>query len=194
MHRSFAPRAIAVAFVVWGAATSAFAQTGGQAASVPRQPHLSLEGAAGVQLGYDGSLQSASFGFAPTRSLTLLLNAERTHIPTKIRSYEHGSSVERGGTVQFLSGEVRYAFWSDRRVSPYVLGGIGRGLSRPNVNEYFPQGSKRTVEVIYYGAGVRIPLGSRFDAQVDTRFTAAGGDGSDGSIFVPVRAGVAWRF
>jgi hypothetical protein len=192
MHRALALRAAAVAFVLFVAASDAFAQSGGvRTASAFRQPQFSLEGAAGVQLGYDGgSLQSASFGFAPTRSLTLLLSAERTHIPTKVRSYEHVWSAERGGTVQFVSAEVRYAFLAGRRISPFVLGGMGRGLSRPNVNEYFPDRVEREIGVVYYGGGVRIPLGTRFDALVDARFTATGDEG----IFMPLRAGVAWRF
>jgi hypothetical protein len=127
---------------------------------------------------------------AQTPSPPKLVNAERTHVPTKIRSYEHGWSAERRGTVQFLSGELRYAFFSDKRFSPYVLGGFGRGVSRPNVNEYFPNRVERDIKVVYYGAGVRIPVGARIDAIVDARFTATDDEG----IFMPLRAGVAWRF
>ena len=59
---------------------------------------------------------------------------------------------------QFISGEVRYALLTRWRVSPYVLGGIGGGISRPNVNKFFPDKRERHIQTIYYGGGVRIPV------------------------------------
>ena len=50
-----------------------------------------------------------------------------------------GTTSERGGTEQFVSGQVRYAFLPRRRVSPYVLGGFGRSaFLHGSVNEFFP--------------------------------------------------------
>ena len=93
----------------------------------PVAPKLlfSLEGAAGPQVYYRGSMQSIAFGFAPTRSLTLLVSAERSYVADKIERYVDGYSSERGGTEQFVSAELRYAFFLRKRVSPYVLGGSG---------------------------------------------------------------------
>ena len=160
-----------------------------------QEHRLSLEGAAGFQTYYRGTVQTVAFGFAPTRSLTLLVSATRSSVRDRIQQYDDGYDAERGGTEQFVSGELRYAFLPRRRVSPYVLGGFGGGVSHPSVNELFPDDNERQIHVIYYGGGVRIPVGARLDAFVDARFTMAVEARSDYfSVRYPVRAGVAWRF
>jgi hypothetical protein len=182
-----------VILVVGLSAAGASAQDGPSAASV--QPRFSLEGAAGLQVYYSGSMQSISFGFALTRSLTLLVSAERSHVADEIERHVDGYSSERGGTEQVVNAEVRYAFLTSKRVSPYVVGGAGRGLSLPNVNEFFPDEKERSIQVVYYGGGVRIPLRSRLDAFVDARIMVAAEAKSDYfGVRYPVRAGVAWRF
>jgi hypothetical protein len=156
---------------------------------------LSVEGAAGLQVYYRGSMQSIGFGFAPTRSLTLVVSAERSYIRDTIEQYADGYGFERGGTEQFVSAELRYAFLPKRRVSPYVVGGTGRGISRPNVNEFFPDKNERNIHVFYWGAGVRIPIQPRLDAFVDGRLIMALEARSDYfGVRYPVRAGLAWRF
>lgn len=174
-------------------ASAARAQEGAQ--TTAPEPHWTVEGAAGLQVYYDGSAQSVAFGFSPNRSLTVLVSAERTHIQDRVALYEYGYSAERGGTEQFVTGGVRYAFLTRRRVSPYVLGGIGRGISRPNVNEFFPDRKERNIHVLYYGGGVRIPVGPRFDAFVDARFIMSAEAATDYfGVRMPVRAGIGWRF
>lgn len=174
-------------------ASAARAQEGAQ--TTAPEPRWTVEGAAGLQVYYDGSAQSVAFGFSPNRSLTVLVSAERTHIQDRVALYEYGYSAERGGTEQFVTGGVRYAFLTRRRVSPYVLGGIGRGISRPNVNEFFPDRKERNIHVLYYGGGVRIPVGPRFDAFVDARFIMSAEAATDYfGVRMPVRAGIAWRF
>lgn len=156
---------------------------------------LSVAAAAGPQVAYAGSTVSAAFGFAPTRNLTLLVSVERSQIRDKIEQFDDGYAFERGGWEMFVSGELRYAFLADRRVSPYVVGGAGRGLSRPSVNEFFPHPNERNIHVIYYGAGARVPLGPRFDAFVDGRFIMLVEARSDYfGVRFPVRGGIAWRF
>lgn len=174
-------------------ASAARAQEGAQ--TTAPEPRWTVEGAAGLQVYYDGSAQSVAFGFSPNRSLTVLVSAERTHIQDRVALYEYGYSAERGGTEQFVTGGVRYAFLTRRRVSPYVLGGIGRGISRPNVNEFFPDRKERNIHVLYYGGGVRIPVGPRFDAFVDARFIMSAEAATDYfGVRMPVRAGIGWRF
>jgi hypothetical protein len=166
----------------------------GTAADAPER-RLSLEGAAGLQVSYRGNMQSAAFGFAPTRNLTLLVSVERSYVRDEIDRFEHGYAIERGGTELFVSGEVRYAFLVPKRISPYVLGGTGRGISRPNVNEFFPDRNERNIHVFYSGGGVRIPLGPRLDAFVDARFIMALEARSDYfGVRFPVRAGIGLRF
>jgi uncharacterized protein (UPF0248 family) len=52
-------------------------------------------------------------------------------------------------------------FFAKKRVSPYAVVGTGRGVERPNVNEFFQHGVDRKIVVIYYGAGARIPIHRR---------------------------------
>jgi hypothetical protein len=158
------------------------------------QLRWSIEGAAGVQIAYTGSIQSVAFGFAPTRSLTLLVGAERSRTEDEIEFYADGYASERGGLVEFVSAELRYAFFANTRVSPYAVVGTGRGVERPNVNEFFPHGIDRTIVVIYYGAGARIPIHRRLDAFADWRLIITGDDAAEMAVLGPLRAGVAFRF
>ena len=80
------------------------------------------------------------------------------------------------------------------RPSPYVVGGYGQGVSRPNVNERFPEAVSNSARVLFAGGGIQVPLRERINIFGDVRMTF-GAEGNDGIIaFVPVRVGVAWRF
>jgi hypothetical protein len=164
------------------------------AAGAAPQRRWSIEGAAGVQLLYTGTIQSVAFGFAPTRSLTLFIGAERSRTEDEIEFFPDGYSTERGGLVEFVSVELRYALFADKRVSPYAVVGTGRGIERPNVNELFPHGVDRRIVVLYYGAGARIPVHRRIDAFADWRLIVTGDDAAEMAVLGPVRAGIAFRF
>jgi hypothetical protein len=172
-------------------AADASAQT---AAGGTPQLRWSIEGAAGVQLAYSGTIQSVAFGFAPTRSLTLLIGAERSRTEDKIEVYPDGYASERGGRVEFVSVELRYAFFANKRVSPYALAGTGGGVERPNVNEFFPYGVDRKIFAISYGAGARIPIHRRLDVFADWRLIITGDDAAEMAVLEPLRAGIAFRF
>jgi hypothetical protein len=169
-------------------ATAASAQ-----GTVP-QRRWSIEAAGGVQGDLNGTIVSAALGFAPTRSVTLLIGAERSRTDDEITYYPDGYAATRGGVVELLSAELRYAFFSTRRVSPYVVIGTGRGTTRPNINDLFPHGVDRKIFAIYYGAGARIPVHRRLDAFADWRLIVMGDDASEMAVLGPVRAGVAFRF
>lgn len=154
----------------------------------------SLEAAAGVQSGNSGSVQSFAAGFAPSRSLTVLLSAERSRIEEDIDYYPDGSSGDRGGVIEFVSAEVRYAVFAQKRVAPYALLGTGRGLERPTISAYFPYGENRRIVVVYYGAGARVPLGRRVDVFADWRLIVTGDDAAEMAVIGPIRFGVALRF
>ena len=79
---------------------------------------FSIQGAAGPTIVDPGHNLSAAIGFSPMPRLTLLLDVQRTHIPTRITRHEHGSSATRGGTLTALSGEVRVSLWPSPRVTP----------------------------------------------------------------------------
>ena len=159
-----------------------------------RRLRWTIEGAAGVQLDYTGTIQSVAFGFAPTRSLTFLIGAERSRTEDEIEVYPDGYASERGGLVEFVSAELRYAFFANKRVSPYLVGGAGGGVERPNVNKFFPHASDSNIVAIYYGAGARIPIHRRLDAFVDWRLIITADEGSEMAVLGPLRGGIAFRF
>ena len=168
-------------------------QPGASAGAPDRR--LSVEVAAGPQTYYVGSTVSAALGFAPTRRLTLLLNVEHSYGRDEIDRFPDGYAFERGGTETFVSGELRYAFLADRRVSPYVVAGMGRGRSRPSVNEFFPEPNEKNIAAVYYGGGVRIPVAPRVDTFVDGRIIMTLEGRSDYfRVRFPVRGGLALRF
>jgi hypothetical protein len=177
-----------------GLMLSAAAASAQSAAGGTPQLRWSIEGAAGVQLAYTGTIQSVAFGFAPTRSLTLLIGAERSRTDDKIEVYSDGYASERGGVVEFVSAELRYAFFASKRVSPYAVVGIGGGVERPNVNDFFPYGIDRNIVAISYGGGARIPIHRRLDAFADWRLIITGDDAAEMAVLGPLRAGVAFRF
>jgi hypothetical protein len=187
-----------VILVFWLSVVAAFAQDQPSAGSVQTQPRFSLEGAAGPQIDYRGSMQSVAFGFAPTRSLTLLVSAERSHIRDEITRYPDGYSAQRGGTTQFVSAELRYAFFPSKVLSPYGVIGRGSGTFRQNVSELFPDTRTQRIDAFYLGAGVRIPARRWLDAFVDarliTQMITTGDNRAEMGIFMPLRAGLAWRF
>jgi hypothetical protein len=159
-----------------------------------QERRLSLEAAAGLHTYYHGDVQSIALGFAPNRRFTLLISAERSYVRDVVDRYEDGFGFERGGTDTFVSAELRYAFFPNRRVSPYLVGGTGAGNSRSNVTEFFPEQSDQSFQVIYYGAGARMPVRPWLDAYVDGRFTMSLGKSDYLRVRLPVRAGLAWRF
>jgi hypothetical protein len=172
----------------------ALAASAASAQSAVPQSRWSLEAAGGVQGDLNGTIVSAALGFAPTRSLTLVVGAERSRADDEVTYYPDGYSATRGGVVEFVSAELRYAFFATRRVSPYLVIGTGRGMERPNVNELFPFGVDRRIVAIYYGAGARVPVHRRLDAFADWRLIVTGDDASEMAVLGPVRAGVALRF
>jgi hypothetical protein len=141
-----------------------------------------------------GDLQSVATGYSPTPKVTVLVGAWRMHRPTTLRRYsDGGSSLTRGGTTQFVSGEVRFSFLAGERVVPYAFTGGGLGVSRPNVNQAFPDRVTNTAYVIFGGGGLAFPLGSRLSASADLGLVMLGERDVIRPI-LPVRAGLTWRF
>ena len=140
-----------------------------------------------------GNSQSLSFGVPAGPYVKFLASAERSHLPTEINRYEHGYGATRGGTLTFVSAEIQVAPSPFARLSPYALAGLGRGTSRPNVNELFPHRVTNAATLLFLGGGVRVPLGGHVSAFVDARFAMHGERGEVG-VTLPIRAGLAWKF
>ena len=159
----------------------------------PGLDRFSLQVGAGPLLKSDGHTVSAAFGFSPISRVDLVVNVERDHLPFQRDTFSDSLSITRGGTLTWVSGEVRASVFPPHRISPYGLAGIGDGRSRPTVNDAFPNPVENDLRVVYFGGGVRVPIRSGLSVFGDARaMLALEGDGLTG--LWPVRAGVAWRF
>jgi hypothetical protein len=156
---------------------------------------LVVQGSAGPTLTDGGYSVAANVGFSPLSRLTVLFGVEQTHLFSRFTSDGRGGgNAFRGGTLTFASAELRATLLGRDRTSPYVFGGYGHGVSRPNVNERFPNEVTNTARVLFVGGGIQVPVRDRINIFGDVRL-AFGTEGNDGIIaFVPVRVGVAWRF
>jgi hypothetical protein len=155
---------------------------------------LVLQGSAGPTLIDSGYSLAAGIGFTPNSRVTILFNVERTHLSSRFSSDGRGGgSAFRGGTMTFAAGELRASLRARDRVSPYVLGGFGAGVSRPNVNETFPEPVTNNVRAFFFGGGIHVPLRERVSVFADVRMIV-GAEAGELLAIAPVRAGVAWRF
>jgi hypothetical protein len=174
-----------VLLMVFAVSIVAPAVAAGQGAT----PAFFVQGAVGTHIRGGGDTESVSAGFTPRERWDFLIGAERSHLPTEL----NGLSATRGGTTTFISGEVRFTLVTSRRLSPYVLASIGRGVSRPNVNDRFPDAVSNDAWLLFYGGGVRVPLTRRFSAFAEGR-AGIQGERDVIALLLPIRVGVAWRF
>lgn len=160
-----------------------------------RRDRVSLQAAAGHTVLDPASTLSAALGYSPGSRVELLLNVERLHLPFQLTNYPDGGySVSRGAKMTFVSGELRVALTPPKRVTPFVLVGAGGGISRPNVNAYFPNPVRNDLRVMYGGGGVRVPMRGGLSFVGDTR-AMLGLEGYDSVMCAwSARAAVAWRF
>ncbi len=156
---------------------------------------VSVHGAIGTHIGYGGDAESIGLGVSFGKRFAVVLNAERSHVPTDVTYFEDGYSATRGGTTRFISGEFRYLPVTYKRVSPYVLVVVGHGVSRPNVNEFFPDRVTHRVTLQGPGFGAQVQVTEHLSAFADLRimFQSRAGE-PDAGGFGPIRCGLAWRF
>jgi hypothetical protein len=156
---------------------------------------VSVEGAIGSHIGDGGHAESLSLGMWFGTRFGAVVNAERSHVPTDVTFFDDGYAATRGATTRFISGEFRYVPVTYKRLSPYVIAGIGRGVSHPNVNELFPDRVTHTVTLVFPGFGARVRMNAHLSAFADLRVMFQSREGEpDAGMFGPVRGGVAWRF
>jgi hypothetical protein len=153
-----------------------------------------LHGGGGPTLIDGGYSLAAGIGFSPTSHLTVLVDVERTHLASRLRSDRPGSiSAFRGGTLTLGAAELRIAPLGHNRIGPYGLAGFAAGQSRPNVNEAFPDRVTNDARAAFFGAGIGVPLGERVGFFVDGRLML-GEEAGELLAVVPIRAGFSWRF
>jgi hypothetical protein len=160
----------------------------------PKLDRFTFQVGAGPLLKSGGHNVSAGFGFSPISRLDFLVSVERHHLPFTRDTFRDVYSITRGGTLTAVSGELRASVLPPHRISPYAFAGIGRGVSRPTVNDAFPIPVENDLRVVYFGGGVRVPLRGGLTVFGDARLMLAL-EGDDGFTGVwPVRAGLSWRF
>jgi hypothetical protein len=156
---------------------------------------VSVQGAIGSHIGDGGDTESLSLGVWFGEHFGVVVNAERSHVPTDVTFFDDGYAATRGATTRFVSGEFRYVPVTYKRISPYVIAGVGFGVSRPNVNEFFPVGIKHDVILQFPGFGGSVLLTEHLSAFADIRFMFQSRRGEpDAGGFGPIRGGLAWRF
>jgi hypothetical protein len=156
---------------------------------------LSIQGALGTNANVGGNTQALSVGFRAGNRVGIFVNAERSHLPTEVTEHEHGSSATRGGTTTFVSGEIQVLPFTRTRVLPYAVAGVGGGVSRPNVNDIFPERVTNDAGLVFFGGGVRVPATEYLSVVADLRWVLqVERQGAGVFLFVPVRGGLAWRF
>ncbi len=189
---------VCLLFVLVPRVVAAQPPVGEQAPRTPddnRLRRLSVHLAAGAAIpsGNDGpgNVQSVSIGYSPTPKLTVLVNGGRAHKLARVRQFPDGFYREPGGTLQFVSGEVRFALRSGERISPYALAGAGFGVWRRT--EAIVEPLTNPAHVVFAGGGLVVPLGPHLRVSGDVGFLLLI-ERDVPHLFLPVRAGLAWRF
>jgi hypothetical protein len=159
----------------------------------PLSSSVSIQAAAGPTVSDKGHNVSAAVGYSPISRVTIFLDVQRTHLSSRITRHERGLSAFRGGTMTAVSGEVRVGLWPVQRVTPYMLAGLGAGVSRPNVNATFPDPVTNDARFMFFGGGVHVPLRERLSVFGDARMLV-GAEAGEMLAMAPVRVGLAWRF
>lgn len=153
-----------------------------------------VQGAAGPTAVDRGYSVAAGAGLSLNPWVTVLGDLERTHLETRIGSNERGGgSAFRGGTVTYGSAEVRVSLLGRTRVSPYVLGGFAAGVSRPTVNERYPDSGTNNVRATFFGGGIQVPVRERLTMFADGR-VLIGAEAGETLALAPIRFGIGWRF
>jgi hypothetical protein len=156
---------------------------------------VTVQGALGTHLGDGGDTESIGVGLAFGERFGVVVNVERSHVPSDVTFYDDGYAASRGATTRFVTGEFRYVPITWKRLSPYVLAGIGRGVSRPNVNAFFPEPVTHDVMLVFPGFGARVRMTDHLSAFADLRIMFQSRRGEpDAGMFGPIRGGLAWRF
>jgi hypothetical protein len=156
---------------------------------------FTVHGAAGPTIIDSGYSVAAGLGIAATSHFAFDFSIERTHLSTEITRDARGViSSFRGGTLTIGTAQLRASLFDTNRVGPYGIVGFAAGVSRPNVNEIFPDRVTNGVRAMFFGGGLYVPLGERVNAFADVRMMI-GAEGIEGIVAVaPLRAGIALRF
>lgn len=153
-----------------------------------------IQASGGPTLVDSGYSVAAGIGLAPTSRLAVLVDIERTHLSSRLRSDGRGGVAGfRGGTLTMVAPQIRITPFGHDRVGPYGFAGFSAGVSHPNVNAMFPNPVNNDVRGIFFGGGLHAPVSERLALFGDARFMV-GDEAGELLAVAPLRAGLAWRF
>ena len=153
-----------------------------------------LQGSAGPTVVDTGYSLAGGVGFSPTSHLTVQFDVERTYLSSRLRSDGRGGFAGfRGGTLTLGSAQLMVTPLGRDRVGPYGFAGFAAGVSRPNVNEAFPDPVTNDVRAVFFGGGIHVPVKERVSIFADGRMMV-GSEAGELLAVAPIRAGIAWRF
>ena len=155
---------------------------------------FTMHASGGPTITDSGYSVAAGLGVIATSHLTFDFNVERTHLSSEVTRGTRGViSSFRGGTLTLGAAQLRVSVFDSNRVGPYGVVGFAAGVSRPNVNELFPNPTTNDVRAMFFGGGIHAPLTDRVSAFADVRMMI-GAEGIEGIVaVVPLRAGLAFR-
>jgi hypothetical protein len=154
---------------------------------------LVLQAAAGPTIIDTGYSAAAGIGFFPTSRVAVLVDVERTHLSTRVRTHATGGSIFRGGTLTLAAPQLRVTLFDRDRLGPYGVVGFAVGVSQPNVTRMFRDRITNSARAVFVGGGIHVPVQERLSVFADVRLMM-GVEAGELLGVAPVRAGVAWYF
>jgi hypothetical protein len=132
-----------------------------------------------------GCVQPRAVGSPPGAYSDRIASSKRAAIPRTCSARQRPATITR-----FVNGEFRYVPVTYKRVSPYVIMGVGRGVSRPNVTERVPDRVSHEVTLVFPGFGAHVEVTEHLSAFADLRimFQSRAGE-PDAGMFGPIRGG-----
>jgi hypothetical protein len=153
-----------------------------------------LDGAVGPTINDAGYSVAGGIGFTPASRVAISVDLERTHLSSELQTDRRGGVHGfRGGTLTLASAQLRISLLRRDRIGPYGVVGYAAGVSRPTVNEMFPDAVTNHVHAMFFGGGIHIPLRERIGLFGDARMTI-GSEAGELLAVIPIRAGIAWYF
>ena len=157
---------------------------------------VGVHASAGPTLGETGYTVAAGVSLSPASYLALVINAERTHLPSRVTRGVRSISTFRGATLTLGTVELRGIAFGRRRFRPFGVVGLGAGQASPDGPERFSgEGLSEGVRAVFCGGGIEASVRPHLSILAEFRVMLVGETNGEGLLGAgPLRAGVAWRF
>ena len=153
-----------------------------------------LHGSAGPTIFDRGHSLAVGMGFSPTSRVTVSFDVNQTHLSSRLRSDGRGGIAGfRGGRLTTGAAELRVSVFRHDRIGPYGIAGFAVGVSKPNVNDMFPDPVSNDVRAAFFGGGLSVPIRTGLNIFADMR-TMVGSEAGELLAVSLVRGGITYRF